>query len=169
MKVDELYRSKLRTADEAVAGIVSGNRVLVGSGCAEPQTLVRALLAQSLRLNDVEIVHLLTLGIADYVQEGFMDRFRHNAFFIGANVREAVSAGRADYTPIFLSEIPHLMTSGQRPVDAVLLQVTPPIATASAAWGCTSTSRGPPSSRPIWSSPRSTRACRAPSATASFI
>lgn len=73
----------------------------------------------------MEIVHLLTLGIADYVADGLGDHFRHNAFFIGGNVRKAVSEGRADYTPIFLSEIPELIRSGRR-VDAVLLQLSPP-------------------------------------------
>ena len=126
MDPKELYQSKVVSAEEAVSYLRSGSRLLIGSGCAEPQGLVRALCSASLGLNDVEIVHLLTLGIADYVDEGYMDRFRHNAFFIGANVREAVSAGRADYTPIFLSEIPELISSGGRRVDAALIQVSPP-------------------------------------------
>ncbi len=114
------------SAEEAVRGIRSGWRVLVGSGAAEPQTLVRALTARAPSLFDVEVVHLLTLGTADYVAEEHAGHFRHNAFFIGANVREAVRSGRADYTPVFLSEIPELIRSGQMPVDAVLLQVSPP-------------------------------------------
>jgi acyl-CoA hydrolase len=113
------------SAAEAVREIKSGCRVLVGSGCAEPQTLVRALLSRS-DLCDVEIVHLLTFGIADYVESEYERSFRHNAFFIGPNVRRAVREGRADYTPIFLSEIPELIRSGQRPVDVVLLQLSPP-------------------------------------------
>jgi len=120
------YQQQLVTADKAVACIESGWRVLVGSGCAAPSRLVSALVAQAHRLRDVEVVHLLTFGIADYVGEQYQHAFRHNAFFIGPNVREAVRNGRADYTPVFLSEIPELITSGQRRVDAVLLQLSPP-------------------------------------------
>ena len=117
MNAQELYRSKLTTADDAMSQITSGARVLVGSGCAEPQELVRALCRQSDRLHDIEVVHLLTFGIADYVDHDFMGHFRHNAYLIGGNVRKAVQEGRADYTPIFLHEIPELMRSGQRPTD----------------------------------------------------
>lgn len=118
--------AKTVTADQAIAHVKSGVRVLVGSGCAEPQHLVRALCRQADRLHDIEIVHLLTVGVANYADADFMGDFRHNAFFIGPNVRDAVREGRADYTPVFLSEIPELITSGQLPIDVALLQVTPP-------------------------------------------
>lgn len=126
MNVPDLYRSKLSSADEALATVQSGARVFVGSGCAEPQQLVRALCRQAQRLHDIEVVHLLTAGVAHYVEDDFLGHFRHNAFFIGPNVREAVREGRADYTPIFLSEIPELIISGQRPIDVALLQLSPP-------------------------------------------
>jgi acyl-CoA hydrolase/GNAT superfamily N-acetyltransferase len=124
--IEELLKSRLVTAEEAVAGVRSGDRVLVGSGCAEPPLLVEALKRAAPRLNDVEIVHLLTLGGAPYVEPEFAGHFRHNAFFIGANVRKAVSDGRADYTPVFLSEIPALIRSGQRRVDVALLTLSAP-------------------------------------------
>ena len=114
------------TAAEAVAGITSGSRVFVGSGCGAPQVLIKALTDRAPQLRHVEICHLLTFGIADYVNAGFQGSFRHNAFFIGPNVRAAVAEGRADYTPIFLSEISELIRSGQRPVDVCLLQLSPP-------------------------------------------
>ena len=126
MDHSELYRDKITTPEEAVRDIRSGWRVMVGSGCAEPQTLVHAMQARAKTLNDLEVVHLLTLGIAGYVDEEHAGHFRHNAFFIGPNVRQAVREGRADYTPIFLSEIPELIRSGQRPVQAILLQLSPP-------------------------------------------
>ena len=126
MDNEALYHSKLTTADEAVSRIQSGSRVLVGSGCAEPQELVRALCRQADRIHDIEVVHLLTLGVADYVDSDFMGHFRHNAYFIGSNTRKAVNEGLADYTPIFLHEIPELMTSGQRPTDVALIQLSPP-------------------------------------------
>ncbi|MBF0275066.1 MAG: GNAT family N-acetyltransferase [Nitrospinae bacterium] len=126
MDIQKLYKSKVVTPKKAIKNIKSGRRVFVGTGCSEPQLLVKALCDEAENLDDIEIVHLLTLGIADYVNNNFMENFRHNAFFIGPNVRKAVSEGRADYTPIFLSEIPFLITSGQRPVDVALLQLSPP-------------------------------------------
>lgn len=126
MRVDASLAPKLVEVDEAVSAIQSGSRIFLGSGCAEPQLLVRGLCRQAERLHRVEVCSLLTLGTADYVSENFLGHFRHNAFFIGANVRDAVAAGRADYTPIFLSEIPDLIRRGERPVDVALIQVGTP-------------------------------------------
>ncbi|MEZ5065086.1 MAG: GNAT family N-acetyltransferase [bacterium] len=117
---------KLVTAAEAISHIESGRRIFLGSGGAEPQTLVRGLCDDAERLHDVEVCSLLTLGAAEHVKERFLGHFRHNAYFIGANVRQAVREGRADYTPIFLSEIPELLrTRPQRP-DVALVQLAPP-------------------------------------------
>jgi acyl-CoA hydrolase/GNAT superfamily N-acetyltransferase len=114
------------TAAEAVARIRSGQHVFVGSGCAEPESLVKALAARAPELHDVEILHLLTMGAAPYAAPALAASFRHNAFFIGPNVREAVRSGAADYTPCFLHEIPSLLRSGRVPVDCALVQVAPP-------------------------------------------
>jgi acyl-CoA hydrolase/GNAT superfamily N-acetyltransferase len=114
------------TAAAAIAHVASGSRVFVGSGCAKPQTLVRELARQADRLRGVEIVSLLTFGAADYAAPEFDSCFRHNAYFIGSNVREAVRDGRVDYTPIFLSEIPDLMRRGQHRIDVALVQLSPP-------------------------------------------
>jgi acyl-CoA hydrolase/L-amino acid N-acyltransferase YncA len=121
-----LYQSRLTTAEQALEVIRSGQRVLVGSGCAAPQELLRALVKRSRLVSDVELVHLLTFGIAPYVDPVYEGSFRHNAFFIGSNVREAIQEGRADYTPIFLSEIPNLFFSNQLPLDTVLVMLGPP-------------------------------------------
>lgn len=88
--------------------------------------LAEALFERRQDLQHVEIVHLLTRGPAPYVFEECRDAFHHTAFFIGANVREAVQAGRADYAPIFLSEIPELFISRQAPLDVAMVSVTPP-------------------------------------------
>jgi acyl-CoA hydrolase/GNAT superfamily N-acetyltransferase len=88
--------------------------------------LVAALIRDGEHLADNEIVHLLTLGPAPYVRLEFAARFRHAAFFIGPNVREAVHDGRADFMPVFLSELPRLIESRRVPIDVALLQVTPP-------------------------------------------
>ena len=120
----EIYRDKLKSADEALQCLKPGNRVFIGSACGTPQKLVQALADRV--IEDVEITHLLTLGVAPYAQEKLAARYRANAFFISANIRPAIWEGRADYTPIFLSEIPAVMTSGRLPLDVALIQVTPP-------------------------------------------
>ena len=122
----EEYRRKLVTADEAVRHIQSGWRVFVGSACSAPQELLAALCRNAGQFHDIELIHLFTFGTAAYVDERYAANFRQNAFFIGANVRQAVSEGRADYTPIFLSEIPELIRHGQRGNQVALLQVSPP-------------------------------------------
>jgi len=126
MRWMDQYRSKVKSAEEAVAVIQAGNRVHVHQGCSEPEALVRAMLARAPELRDVEVVHLATMGIADYTRPEYKGHFRHNAFFIGANVRQAVQECRADYIPIFLSEIEGLFRSGAMPLDVALIQGTPP-------------------------------------------
>ncbi len=121
-----IYREKITTPEKAVSLIKSNSRIIIGSGCAEPQELVKALNVVAGDLKNVEIVSLLTLGIADYTDSKYEGAFRHNAFFVGANVREAVNDGRAEFTPIFLSEIPRLFKNGALPIDVALIQVSPP-------------------------------------------
>ena len=120
------YGDTIVSADEAVSRIQPGQRVFVGTGCAQPQELVRALAARSAALADIEIVHLLTLGSAPYAKEQLAQHFSVNSFFIAANVRDIIQKGLGDYTPIFLSDIPRLFSSGQLPLDVALIQVTPP-------------------------------------------
>jgi 4-hydroxybutyrate CoA-transferase len=122
----ELYRRKLTSAERAVERVRSEDRVYVHPGCAAPAVLTDALLKRATALHDVEILHLLCLGRADYTLPAYDKHFRHNGLFLGANVREAVAAGRADYTPILLSEIESLFCSGELPLDVVLLQASPP-------------------------------------------
>jgi 4-hydroxybutyrate CoA-transferase len=120
------YRNKLVTVREAVACVESGMRVYIHPGCAEPEALVEALMERAPLLTDVEIVHLLTLGPSPYCAPEMTGHFRHNALFVGGNVREAVNDGRADYTPIFLSEVEALFESGEMPIDVAFIQVSPP-------------------------------------------
>jgi len=120
------YKKKLRTADEALRCVQSGMRVYIQPGCAEPETLVEALIRRAPFVEDVEIVHMMTMGAAPYVAPEMAGHFRHNAVFIGGNVRDAVNDGRADYTPIFLSEIEELFESGAMPIDVALLELSPP-------------------------------------------
>ena len=120
------YRSRIAGADEAISLVQSGQRVYIHSGCAEPVELVKALTRRGPDLRQVEVMHMATMGIADYSLPEYDGHFRTNALFIGGNVRKAVQEGRADYTPIFLSEIEALFASGDLPIDVCLLQCTPP-------------------------------------------
>ncbi|MFP3872636.1 MAG: GNAT family N-acetyltransferase [Candidatus Natronoplasma sp.] len=113
-------------AETALKNIGRGDRVFVGSGAAEPQYLVKELAELANQFYDTEIFHIQTLGVAPYTEDKFEDRFRHNAFFVDDNTREAVAEGRADYTPIFMRDIPKLFKSGRIPLDASLVQVSPP-------------------------------------------
>ncbi len=126
MKWIDLYERKKVTGDIALKIIKSGDRVYIHPGCAEPEHLVKELTARKDSLENVEIVHLLTVGTADYVKPEMNGHFRHRSLFTGANVREAVNEGRADQTHIFLSEVDDLFTSGQLPIDVALIHCSPP-------------------------------------------
>ena len=89
------YKKRLKTADQALACVQSGMRVYIQPGCAEPETLVEALIRRAPDLFNVEIVHMMTMGCAPYVVPEMAGHFRHNAVFIGANVREAINVAQA--------------------------------------------------------------------------
>jgi acyl-CoA hydrolase len=114
------------SAQEAVAGIRSGDQVFLHGGAATPATLLDALVGRAGELRDVGIVHFHTLGPAPHLAPEMAPHFRHRALFIGANAREAVNDGRADYVPVFLSDVPELFASGVLPLHAALINVTPP-------------------------------------------
>jgi acyl-CoA hydrolase/N-acetylglutamate synthase-like GNAT family acetyltransferase len=120
------YADTITTAREAVQQIRPGQRVFIGTGCGQPQELVKELAARADELSDTEIVHLFTAGEAPYAERELADSFRTNTFFVSENVRDIIQEGLGDYSPIFLSDIPRLFASGQHPLDAALVQVTPP-------------------------------------------
>ena len=107
-----------------------GNRIFVGTGCGEPQYLVRSLLNfvndQPKAFLDAELMNIVTLGVAPYTDEKFRDNFRLNSFFIGDSTRNAINEATADYTPIFLSNLPDLIRSERIPLDVALIQTTLP-------------------------------------------
>lgn len=121
-----VHASKVTSAADAIALIRPGRRILIGSGAAEPVRLVESLVRDGQHLADNELVHLLTLGPAPYVRPELAARFRHSAFFIGPNVRQAVQDGRADFIPVFLSEIPELIRSRRVRIDVALIQTSVP-------------------------------------------
>ncbi len=122
-------------AAEALAHLRSGMRIFIGSGCAAPQRLIESLVARAEEVYDVEILHILTHGPAPYARRNLLEHFRQNSFFIGANVREAVHECIADYTPLFLSEIPRLFREKQMHLDIALVQVRPPDAHGFCSFG----------------------------------
>jgi acyl-CoA hydrolase len=119
------YRTKCRTPEEAVRLIKSGDRVFTSGNAATPRLLLRALGQRASELTGVELVHLLLMG-DELTMPGLEQHFRHNALFVGPGDRQAVNSGTADYTPIFLSEIPSLFSSGLLPLDVAILQVSLP-------------------------------------------
>ncbi len=122
----EKYKSKIADAAFAIKSIKPGNSIFIGTGCAQPQHLVNALVEYSSHIYDAHIVHLLTVGDAPYTDEKLSEKFKMNSFFIADNVRHSLAKGVGDYTPIFLSEIPAEFESGRIPLDVALITVTPP-------------------------------------------
>ncbi len=120
------YQARLTDAQSALSRIRRGARIFIASACGEPQLLVKTLLDMAPHFSDVEIIHFLDLGLTDYTAEIYTEHFRHNALFIGENARAAIKQGHADYTPVFLSEVPLLMQRGAMPVDVALVTVSPP-------------------------------------------
>jgi acetyl-CoA hydrolase len=130
-----LYTDKLVTAEEAVKAIRSYTRVYMGGGAGVPQVLGRAMVGRAAELRQVEVVSVLTFAGGDYLDAKYSESFRHRALFVGANAREAVNTGRADYVPVFLSEVPGLFRDGTLPVDVALIQVSPPDAHGFCSYG----------------------------------
>ena len=120
------FHEKLVTAEEALKAVKSGDTIHVHPGCACPERLLSALVARAPELENVRVVHIMTMGRAEYVKPGMEGHFRHTALFTGKNVRDAINQGRADYLPVFLSEIPSLFYSRKVPVDVSLIHVSPP-------------------------------------------
>jgi acyl-CoA hydrolase len=117
---------RIVSPEEAVAGIKSRDQIYVQCAAAAPSFLLDALVARAPDLRDVSMVHLHTEGPGPHLQPEMAPHFRHRALFIGPNARQAVNEGRADFVPVFLSDVPALFLSGALPLDAVFLNVSPP-------------------------------------------
>ncbi|MFT4626592.1 MAG: 4-hydroxybutyrate CoA-transferase, partial [Myxococcota bacterium] len=111
---------------EAVSLVRSGDRVYVHEASMAPTSLLVALAERAPELVGVEVMHLHIEGPAPHVAPSCAGHLRHNALFVGANTRAAVAEGRADFTPVFLSQIPDLIRGGRLRVDVALVQVSPP-------------------------------------------
>ncbi len=126
MDLTKLYQSRVVTAEEAVKKIQSGQRVFLTGNCSTPQTVLAALVKHAPNLKDVEICQALSVGPADYVSPEMEGHMRVNTMFISANIRKAVQEGRADFTPVLLSEFPLLFKNKHLPVDVALVHLSPP-------------------------------------------
>jgi len=129
-ELNKFYPEKFMPEDKIFNHINRGDRIFIGTACGEPQYLVQALInyveSHPKAFFGAEVFHVWTLGVAPYTNEKFKHNFRHNSFFIGATTRDAVNKGLADYSPIFLSEIPDLFYSGIVPIDVALIQISTP-------------------------------------------
>lgn len=123
---EAVYAYRKSSLEKALRAVERGAKVFLGTACAEPQYLVQGLIDRASTLHDVQILHFITLGDAPYTEKRFDDRFRHNTFFVGPGTRDAINTARADYTPVFISEIPQLFRRRIVPVDMALIQTSPP-------------------------------------------
>ena len=124
------YPEKFVSEEKIFSHIHRGDRIFIGTGCGEPQYLIRVLIdyveTHPKAFFDAEVLHVWSLGIAPYTDEKFKYNFRHNSFFIGNNTRDPINRGEADYTPIFLSKVPDLFYRGLVPIHVALIQTSPP-------------------------------------------
>ncbi len=120
------YSAHVASAEDAVKMIKSGNRVVIGHAVGEPSYLLDVMVDHKDLYEDVELVHMVCMGKGLYCKPEMSKHFRHNSLFIGGLARDAVFEGRGDYTPCYFAEIPALFSSGDLPVDVVMIQVSPP-------------------------------------------
>jgi len=129
-EIKKLFPEKFLLEEKIFSRINRGDRIFIGTGCGEPQYLVNALVNYAASYPkaffDAEVIHVWTMGVAPYANEKFKANFRHNSFFVGDNTRNAVNTGLADYTPIFLSEVPSLIQRKLVEIDVALIQASPP-------------------------------------------
>lgn len=126
MSWTEEYQKRVVTAAEAAQAVKSGDRVFLTGNCSVPTTILAALVDRAHELENVEIVQALTIGSADYVSPEMEGHLRVNTMFISHNTREAVHAGRADFTPVLLSEFPLLFKNKHLPVNVAFVHLSPP-------------------------------------------
>ncbi|HEY4964827.1 MAG TPA: acetyl-CoA hydrolase/transferase C-terminal domain-containing protein [Puia sp.] len=116
----------VQSLENALSGIKSGSNIFIQTGAAAPQLLIRGLMDRAAGLHDMTIYQMHTEGIAPYGDPEWQSVFKVNCFFIGANLRKAVQEKRADYIPLFLSEIPSLFRKKIIPIDVALIHVSTP-------------------------------------------
>lgn len=126
MDWEKVFQSRVVSADEAIHAVQSGNRIFLTGNCSVPQKLLKALVDAAPGLHNVEICQALTIAGSEYVAPEMDGHLRVNSLFISGNVREAIQSGRADFTPVLLSEFPLLFKCGVLPIDVALIHISPP-------------------------------------------
>jgi acyl-CoA hydrolase/GNAT superfamily N-acetyltransferase len=124
--VGQGWRERVVGADEALAAIRSGSRIFVGTACATPRALLRALERLERPPADIQLVHFLTDGAIPHDAADVSPQFRHRVFFVGSDVRRFVPSGSVEYVPISISQVRTLIDTGRIPIDVAFLQVAPP-------------------------------------------
>lgn len=122
----ETYKSRIVSAEKAVQAIHSGDRVYLTGNCSVPHMLLNALIERVIDLTDVELCQPLTVAGSEYLEPELEGHLRVNSLFISSNVRKAINDGRADFTPVLLSELPLLFKRKILPLDVALIHLSPP-------------------------------------------
>lgn len=129
-RIKREYPEKFLSEEKIFNHIHRGDRIFIHTACGEPRYLVNALIhyveSNPKSFFDTEVIHVWTLGVAPYTLPRFKQNFRHNSFFIGNSTRKTINEGLADYTPVFLSQIPNLLQKGNIPVGVALIQTSYP-------------------------------------------
>jgi len=126
MSWQSIYQSRVSTAEEAIKAVKSGDRIFLTGNVSVPMELSKALVNRAPQLRDVEICQALTVGPTEFVREDMEGHLRVNSMFISPNIRKAVQMGKADFTPVLLSEFPLLFKNGILPIDVAMIHVSPP-------------------------------------------
>ena len=120
------YKEHTMKPEDAVSVIKDGDRVVFGHAVGEPIIFQRTMAQMAEQFHNVEVAHMVYLGSGEYLQPGMEDHFRHNALFVGGPARKAIAENRADYTPAFFSDVPHMFRNGELPVDVFAFTCSPP-------------------------------------------
>jgi len=120
------WKQRIIPAEAAAALVQSGQRIFLTGNCSTPQVFLQALVDRYKEVKEVEVTQLLGLGPGEYITPEMAGHIRLNSLFIAPNVRKAINDGLADFTPVFLSEIPKLFRSGRLLLDIAVIQVSPP-------------------------------------------
>ncbi len=123
---ESVHSQRVKSAHEALGAIRSGSRVFMAAGCGRPQLLIDTLVEMRDKFTDLELIHMMGIGLAPAISPEYLDRIRHNALFIRPGLAEAVSDGRADFTPVSKYQISRLLRERRIPIDVTLIQVSPP-------------------------------------------
>ena len=126
MEWTKYYQEHTLTPEQAVGLIHDGDRVVFGHAVGEPIIFQRTMAEMAEQFHDVEVAHMVYLGSGEYLQPGMESHFRHNALFVGGPARKAIAEHRADYTPVFFSDVPRMFRDGTLPIDVFAFTCSPP-------------------------------------------